>query len=68
MTPALRGVVGRAQNPKRCPQPQAHNPRNVPHDEGNLQTKFRSRDWEIMVAYMGDMVGDLEIMVGNVLG
>ena len=68
MKPALRGVVGRAQNPKTCPQPQAHNPRNVPHDEGNLQTKFRSRDWEIMVAYMGDMVGDLEIMVGNVLG
>ena len=49
MTPALRGVVGRAQNPKTCPQPQAHNPRNVSHDEGNLQTKSRSRDWEMMV-------------------
>ena len=47
---------------------QAHNPRNVPHYEGNLQTKIRSRDWEIMVVYMGDMVGDLEIMVGNVVG
>ena len=67
MTAALRGVLKRAQNPKRCPQPQAHNSRNVPHEEGNLQMKSRSHDWEITVENIGDMLGYLKIMVGNVL-